>query len=83
MNINNLIKRVDASYNQYVSHCGCVAKAAQKHIDWDDDIGCEYFPGDGVCLTTTDAHVCPASLFFATKKEKGEIDREDFVRICV
>ena len=24
--------------------CDCVAKEAQKHIDWDNNVSCEYYP---------------------------------------
>ena len=46
----------DSSYTSYRQYCDKVAIEAQKYIGWDNDIGCEYFPADGVCLTTTDAY---------------------------
>lgn len=27
-----------------------MAQEAQKYIDWNDDITCEYYPADGICL---------------------------------
>ena len=30
--------------------CDNVAKEAQKHIDWNNDVSCEYYPGDGICI---------------------------------
>lgn len=44
---------------------------------------CEYFPSDGVCLTTTDVYVCPATAFFGVIKEKGKISQSEFKSICV
>lgn len=83
MKIKDIIEKAETSYIQYRSDCENIAQEAQKHISWDDDIGCECFPGDGVCLTTTSAHMCTASLFFDVIKEKGDIDEEDFIRICI
>ena len=70
MNIKRLINEVGSSYTSYRQYCDKVAIEAQKYIDWDNDIGCEYFPSDGVCLTTTDAYVCPATAFFGESKRK-------------
>lgn len=83
MNVKRLINEAGSSYISYRQKCDKIAIEAQKHIDWDNDIGCEYFPSDGVCLTTTDAHICPATLFFTLIKEKGKIDRWEFDVICV
>ena len=30
--------------------CDDIAKEAQKHIDWDDNVSCEYYPSDGICI---------------------------------
>lgn len=83
MNIKRLINEVGSSYTSYRQYCDKVAIEAQKYIDWDNDIGCEYFPSDGVCLTRTDAYVCPATAFFGVIKEKGQISQSEFKSICV
>lgn len=83
MNIERLIDKASSSYISYRQNCDKVAIEAQKYIDWDNDIGCECFPSDGICLTTTDAFVCPATIFFSTIKEKGEIGHSEFKSICV
>lgn len=83
MNIKRLINEADESYISYRKHCDKVAIEAQKYVNWDSHIGCEYFPSDGVCLTTTDASVCPATAFFRIIKEKGKIDLSEFKSICV
>ena len=36
--------------DRYLSACDKVAKAAQKHINWNDSVGCAYMPGDGLCI---------------------------------
>ena len=83
MKIKRLINGVEKSYILYRKYCVKIAIEAQKYIDWDSDIGCEYFPSDGVCLTTTDAYVCPAASFFGVIKEKGKISQSEFKSICV
>lgn len=83
MNVKRFINEAANSYISYRNCCDKVAIEAQKHIDWDNDIGCEYFPSDGVCLTTTDAYVCPATTFFGVIKEKGKISRSEFISICI
>lgn len=83
MNTKQLINKASTSYISYKQNCDKVAIEAQKYIDWDNDIGCEYFPSDGVCLTTTYAHICPAAAFFGVIKEKGNISQWEFESICV
>lgn len=63
MNIKRLINEVGSSYTSYRQHCDKVAKEAQKHINWNDNVGCAYMPGDGLCIEI-EAHVCPATRFF-------------------
>ena len=43
----NKIKKANSKYAEYLSACDKVAKAAQKHINWNDSVGCAYMPGDG------------------------------------
>ena len=40
----NKIKRANSKYAEYLSACDKVAKAAQKHINWNDDVSCAYMP---------------------------------------
>lgn len=63
--IYRLIDKASFSYITFRGNCELVAIEAQRYINWDDDIGCDYFPSDGLCLTTTKAHVCPIGFFFA------------------
>ena len=57
------IKRANSKYAEYLLACDKVAKAAQKHINWNDSVGCAYMPGDGLCIEI-EAYVCPATRFF-------------------
>lgn len=83
MDINKLIHKAEVAYLSYSNICDDVAIEAQKHINWDDNIGCEYIPSDGLCLTTTDSHVCPAILFFKLVEEKGNISQSDLKNIYI
>ena len=61
--------------------CYDIAEEAQKHIDWSDDVSCEYYPGDGVCIMIEE-HVCRAVVFFdlVEKSKNGMIDKETFMK---
>ena len=74
----------DSKYIEYTIACDCVAKEAQKHIDWDNDVSCEYYPGDGICIMI-DEHVCYANTFFdlVEESENGMLDRGTFMRNCI
>lgn len=78
-----VIRIAEHKYMEYSDACSSVAKEAQKYIDWDDNIGCEYFPSDGVCLTTSEAKVCPADSFFEAVKDKDRISQNDFEKLCI
>ena len=52
------IKRANSKYAEYLLACDKVAKAAQKHINWNDSVGCAYMPGDGLCIEI-ESYVCP------------------------
>lgn len=83
MNTQRLINKAALSYISHRHDCDKITVQAQKYIDWDNDIGCEYFPSDGVCLTTTDSLVCPATSFFSVIEKEGSIDHSKFKSICV
>jgi len=88
MNVTNKIFKCisDASieYTVFAKKVGVIAREAQKHIDWDDDVSCDYMPGDGVCIEIN-AHVCPATRFFVLveESEKGFIDKETYLANCI
>ena len=68
------IKRANSKYAEYLSACDKVAKVAQKHINWNDNVGCAYIPSDGLCIEI-EGHVCPATRFF----ELPEIIGDDMI----
>lgn len=83
-NIFDKIRKASIKYTEYILECDCVAKEAQKHIDWNNDVSCEYYPGDGVCIMI-DENVCRAVTFFdlVEESENGMIDRETFMGNCI
>lgn len=64
------IRTAEKKYISYMSVCGNIARKAQEYIDWNDDVSCEYYPGDGICIRINE-HVCPATSFFALVDEFG------------
>lgn len=83
-NIFNKTRRASIKYQEYMLDCYDIVKEAQKHIDWSDNVSCEYYPGDGVCIMI-DENVCRAVTFFdlVEESENGMIDRETFKRNCI
>jgi hypothetical protein len=83
-NIFDKIRKVSNKYVEYMIACYDIAKEAQKHIDWSDNVSCKYYPGDRICIMI-DEHVCLAAIFFdlVEESENGMIDRETFMRNCI
>lgn len=86
------IKKACDAYIEYSMACDEVAKEAQKYIDWDDSVSCEYFPSDGLCITATTflggmydmpESVCSATIFFKEAELKGKLSEKDFKAICI
>ena len=78
-----LIRNAVLAYNDYISACDKVAKIVQKYINWDDNIGCDYFPEDGLCITTTESDVCPVESLLKLIDKVGEVSFEEFKRMCI
>lgn len=93
MNIDKFINSTIKSYDGYRKNCDIIAKEAQKYIDWDDRVSCEYLPSDGLCILATvpdDCNiggmpecVCPASTFFSSVKSKETITPQEFKVISI
>lgn len=83
-NIFDKIRKASNKYIEYMIACDNVAKEAQKHIDWNNDVSCEYYPGDGICIMI-DEHVCYANTFFdlVEESENGMLDRGTFMINCI
>jgi hypothetical protein len=80
----NKIKKANSKYAEYLSACDKVAKEAQKHINWNDNVSCEFYPGDGICIGI-DEMVCFSYTFFelAEEAKDGMIDKETYFRNCI
>lgn len=88
-----LRKRAEKAYYLYRERCDDVAKEAQKYIDWDNNVGCEYLPYDGLCILATVSYeysnggmlesVCPTSIFFSFVKSREKITPQEFKSICI
>ena len=78
------IQLASKKYSEYMGVCQIVAREAQKHIDWDDDVSCMYYPADGICIEI-DANVCPASRFFQLLEEsqKDKLDKRTYLLNCI
>ena len=93
MNISKLLNNADDAYINYRRRCESLAKEAQKYIDWDDKVSCEYLPADGLCILATipdDCNtsgmpecVCPADVFFSSVKSKEAITAQEFKAISI
>lgn len=93
MNVNKMIKEANDAYINYRFRCEFLAKEAQKYIDWDDKVSCEYLPADGLCILATIPYdcntsgmpecVCLADSFFSSVKGKGKITPHEFKIISI
>ena len=83
-NVFYKIRKASIKYQGYILDCYDIAKEAQKHINWNDNVSCEYYPGDGVCIMI-DGNVCNAATFFELVEESknGMVDKETFIRNCI
>lgn len=81
--MEKLIKKAILKYDEYKSICEKIAREAQKYIDWSDDISCEYYPADGICLCiecdNDFPHVVSVSTFFEMVKKYKKISKEDYM----
>lgn len=83
-NVFDKIRIAEYKYLEYMLACDGIVIEAQKHIDWNNDISCEYYPGDGVCLMIEE-QVCPASIFFelVEESENGMVDENTYMKNCI
>lgn len=92
MNIDKLIDDAIGGYNTYLHYCDLLAVEAQKYIDFDDFVSCEYINGTGLSilatLPETDDYtipecVCPVIGFFEYAKGKDKISVEDIKKLSL
>lgn len=83
-NVFDKIRKASIKYQGYMLDCYDIVKEAQKHIDWNNDVSCEYYPGDGICIMIEE-HVCYANTFFdlVEESENGMIDERAFMINCI
>lgn len=83
-NVFDKIRKASIKYQEYILDCYEITKEAQKYIDWNDDVSCEYYPGDGVCIMI-DEDICNAETFFdlVEESENGMVDKKTFMRNCI
>ena len=83
-NIFDKIRKAEYKYLECMLACDVIVKEAQKHIDWNTDVSCEYYPGDGVCIMIEE-HVCPASIFFklVEESENGMVEKNTYMKNCI
>ncbi len=92
MNIDKLIDNAIGSYNAYLRYCDHLAVEAQRYIDFDDYVSCEYINGTGlsilVTLPETDDYtipecVCPVVGFFEYAKGKDKLSVDDIKKLSL
>lgn len=78
------IKRASSKYTEFRTACDKIAKEAQKHINWNDEVSCDYYPGDGICIEI-DGNVCPATIFFRLTEINGDgnMDENTYKMNCI
>lgn len=72
-------------WNKFLGRCGiALLKVAQKHINWNDNVGCAYIPSDGLCIEI-EGYVCPATRFFELTEIIGNdmIDEHTYRISCI
>lgn len=92
--MKKLLKRADKSHSIFQHDCEEIAKEAQKYIDWDDNIGCGYYAGSGLCIEATappkDGYwlnqsaecLCTVSAFISLIEGKNKVSYEEFFKLC-
>lgn len=92
MDIDKFINSTIKSYDEYRKNCDIIAKEAQRYIDFDKFVSCEYINGVGlsilVTLPETDDYtipecVCPVVGFFEYAKGKDKLSVDDIKKLSL
>jgi hypothetical protein len=92
MDIYKFINSTIKSYDEYRKNCDIIAKEAQRYIDFDKFVSCEYINGVGlsilVTLPETDDYtipecVCPVVGFFEYAKGKDKLSVDDIKKLSL
>lgn len=83
MKTKDIVKYIDKAlqkHEEYKEVCDILCKEAMKHMDWADDISCEYYPSDGLCFCVEIdfPYVLPVSIFFSLTKDGKMISKDDY-----
>lgn len=88
MRTRDIIKFIDKAHkkhNEFMGVCDVIVTEAKKHILYADDISCDFYPGDGICLCVDGIdnmpYVIPASTFFRYAKSKEGMLSDDEIRL--
>lgn len=84
MDINKILISAYNNYDKFKRSCDLIAVEAQKHINWNNDISCYYYPGDGICIEINE-HVCSVNKFFelVDESKSGFIDERTYYLNCI
>lgn len=90
MNIDKFINSTIKSYDEYRKNCSRIAKEAQRYIDFDDSVSCEYIIGTGLSILvvipanyTFSECVCPVVGFFEYAKGKNKLSVDDIKKLSL
>lgn len=82
---DKLIVRVNNAYELYRAESDKLARYISSHVDWSDDISCEYIPGDGLCVHIGDEwqKIAPVAWVISAIKDFGNISKSDYDKMCI
>lgn len=92
MNIDKLIDDAIGGYNAYLHYCDLLSVEAQKYIDFDDFVSCEYINGTGLSILVTlpetgdydlPERVCSVVGFFEYAKGKDKLSVDDIKKLSL
>lgn len=92
MNIDKFINSTIKSYDEYRKNCDIIAKEAQRYIDFDKVVSCEYINGVGLSILVTLPEtgdydipecVCPVVGFFEYAKGKDKLSVDDIKKLSL
>ena len=84
--IMKFVEKAHKKHNEFMGVCDVIVTEAKKHILYTDEISCDFYPGDGICLCVDGMdsmpYVVPATTFFKYAKSKeGAPLHDDEIRL--
>lgn len=83
--IMKFIEKAHKKHDEFMGICDVIATEAKKHILCTDEISCDFYPGDGICLCVdgmdNTPYVIPANTFFKYAKSKEGMLSDDEIRL--